>query len=65
MLLKIKDLSQQIGRKMHGKGGGGLLDPNAVLGHAETIVQELENVAQWKLSSKCRSSICSKIGDLV
>jgi hypothetical protein len=50
---------------MHGKGGGGLLDPDAVLGHAETIVQELENVAQWKLSSKCRSSIWSKIGDLV
>jgi hypothetical protein len=50
-------------RVLESEKASGSLKPDTVLGHAEAIVQELENLAHWKLNSKFRENTGNAIID--
>jgi hypothetical protein len=50
-------------RVLEDEKASGTLSPDAVLSHAEAIVQELENIAQWKLNSKFHKNTGNAIID--
>lgn len=50
-------------RVLEDEKASGCLTPDTVLNHVEAIVQELENIAQWKLNSKFRENTGNAVID--